>query len=154
MSINAKVDNQTYEGINSISVGGKTINLEEISSSSGVTSMATGTFTPESNTEEFNVNTELENISGFIIQMETTKLDSGTRALGFISVICSTNKYSNISTNVDGTSMSAPSLNTTINNSSDTSPHITYENGTINISNLTVNNIGLFVQTQYRWYAW
>ena len=87
--------------------------------------------------------------------METTKLDSGVRALGFISVICDSNKFTNISTNAAGSSMSAPGLNSDIDNSIDNNKvHITYENGGINISQATVNNIGLFVQTQYRWYAW
>lgn len=45
MSINATVDSTTYEGIQTIIVGGKTVSLSEVSSGSDTVSMATGSMT-------------------------------------------------------------------------------------------------------------
>lgn len=152
MSINAKVDNQTYVGINTISVGGKTINLEEISSGGESSSMVTGTFTPTSDMSEVTINTGLTNIHGFIIQMENIKLDSGARALAYVSMLPDLDGYSYIGTNGAGTSLASAGINATANTSTDLG--ISLENGNINITNATAITRGLFVQTLYRWYAW
>ena len=142
MSINAKVDNQTYVGINTISVGGKTINLEEISSG-GSGTVATGTFTPSENTGTYSINTGLSSVNNFIIQMKTEKLDSGVRAIGLLSILG--DLYTFINTNASGSSFTSCNIFPSSSNSV-----VTLENGTINIS----SGDAVFVQTEYVWYAW
>lgn len=142
MSINAKVDNQTYKGINTISVGGKTISLEEISSG-GSGEVATGTFTPAEKTGTYSINTGLSSVNNFIIQMKTEKLDSGVRAIGYISILGDI--YAYINTNAGGASFAACNILP-----SSSAKIITLEKGTINVSSVDA----VFVQTDYIWYAW
>ncbi len=141
MSINAKIDNQTYKGINNISVGGKTINLEEISS--GSSAVTTGTFTPTENTGTYTIDTGLTSVTNFIVLMNTKKLDSDVRTIGYISILG--DKYVFINTNASGTSFTATDI---VNKDDNTI--VTLENGTINIA----SSDAVFVQTEYIWYAW
>jgi len=80
MSITATADGTSYNGIDTITVGGKTISLRESGGSSG--GVVSGTFTGN-DTVSKTINTGLDSVSGFVVY-RTTPATNSSRALGVV----------------------------------------------------------------------
>ena len=81
MSITATADGTSYNGIDTITVGGKTISLTESGGSSG--GVVSGTFTGN-DTLSKTINTGLSSVSGFVVYRTTPATSGGSRALGVV----------------------------------------------------------------------
>ncbi len=139
MSVNLILDGTTYEGATTITVGGKTISIDEVSG--GGSGVAHGTFTPESNTLNlsWDMGGEYENI---VIRKASNTLGYGVRTCLMNAKIGSLTSF--VGTNSTGTTGAGGTGNSeiTINGST-----VTYAGGANAGS-------GYLVAEQYDWYAW
>ena len=156
MSINftSDIDGATGgSGITKITVGGKTINLTEVSSGSsgGVVS---GTFTPGAKATPFTLDTGID-FSFLMFFKKTTTLNYGYRTRCAFAWDRTNQLVMSVGTNAGGTSYAgAMGIQ-----KSDT---VTTVTGTINNevkdgTSLVINSsdtIGWLVPEEYQWYAW
>ena len=153
MSINftSDIDGATSgSGITQITVGGKTINLTEVSSGSSGGVMS-GSFTPTENSTDIIIEIPGE-VNAFLFHQETLLTGQSVRSLygGFIA---NDLQVFTIGSNATGTSYAATNIYTGAAN-----PVITLTNnndGTYTLhAEAGLGGCGYFLPTKYVWYAW
>lgn len=139
MSVNLILDGTTYEGATTITVGGKTISIEEVSSGGG--GVATGSFTPESNT--LNLTWDMGGAyNNIVIRKSTNTLGHGVRTC----VMCS--KIGDLTCFVGTNSAGSTGTGGTGNS------EITLSGSTVTYSGGAASGSGYLVAEKYDWYAW
>lgn len=150
MSITATADGTAYNGIDTITVGGKTISLTE--SGGGGGSFASGSFTPSENTYTQVINTGLSSVSGFALYLTDSTAQSVRTASAIIydtvgghAVIAGSN--------TSGTTVySAADFRNIPDSGAKVS--VAISGGTITITTSNNSSTGYFVTAEYKWFAW
>lgn len=143
MSISATVDGTTYNGVQTITTGGKTITLAESGGSSGT--IASGSFQPSEDTNTQTIATGLSTIHGFVVYAAPWVAGS-VKNFGMCIADITNDIYDSMSTNNAGYNLGA---GVSVSYASQTS--WTISGGTITYSD---SGTKLLSSTLYRWVAW
>lgn len=148
MSINftSDIDGATRgSGITQITVGGKTINLTEVSSGGSTGGVASGSFTPEAQAASYSIDTGV-NFNCVVVGKKTNTVGYGYRTMcGFFADI--QNDFAHmVHTNSSGTAFAGGTQ-------TPATFGIAKDGTTLNL-NLNVSSYGYFCPEEYVWYAW
>lgn len=156
MSINftSDIDGATSgSGITKITVGGKTINLTEVSSGSSG-GVASGTFTPEEKATQINIDTGID-FSFIMVVKKTTTLGYGYRTRCALAWDRTNQLVMSVGTNAGGTTFTGAlgiQKSDTVTNVSG-STNTEEKDGTSLVINSN-DTIGWLAPEEYQWYAW